>query len=81
LVIAAFAIERTQEVLKEFNDFIEEKKVPKSPSLPRLHRSRSDVTKIFKHYENMFNAGDASHTVDMVIAFSIFLVYTETESQ
>jgi metallo-beta-lactamase family protein len=54
LVIAAFAIERTQEVLKEINDFIEEKKIPKIPVYLDSPLA-IDITKVFKKYESFFN--------------------------
>lgn len=60
LVIAAFAIERTQEVLEEINDFVEEgltKKIPVYLDSPLA----IDVTKIFKRHENLFNADMQEH--------------------
>jgi metallo-beta-lactamase family protein len=60
LVIAAFALERTQEVLKELNDFFEDKKVPKVPVFLDAPLA-IEVTKIFKHYENMFNEEMQKH--------------------
>lgn len=60
LVIAAFAIERTQEVLKEINDFMEEKKIPKMPVYLDSPLA-IDITKIFKHYESYFNENIQGH--------------------
>lgn len=60
LVIAAFAIERTQEVLKEINDFIENKKIPKIPVYLDAPLAIS-VTKIFKHFESLFNKEMQEH--------------------
>ncbi len=60
LVIAAFAIERTQEVLKEINDFIEQKKIPKIPVYLDSPLA-IDITQIFKKYENMFNTEMQKH--------------------
>lgn len=60
LVIAAFAIERTQEVLKEINDFIEDKKIPKIPVYLDSPLA-IDVTKIFKKYESYFNPEMQEH--------------------
>jgi metallo-beta-lactamase family protein len=60
LVIAAFAIERTQEVLKEINDFIETKQIPKIPVFLDSPLA-IDVTKIFKKYEDLFNPEMQEH--------------------
>jgi metallo-beta-lactamase family protein len=60
LVIAAFAIERTQEVLKEINDFIEAKKIPKIPVYLDAPLAIK-VTKIFKDYESYFNKEMQTH--------------------
>lgn len=60
LVIAAFAIERTQEVLKEINDFIEEKKIPKIPVYLDSPLA-INITKIFKKYESYFNNNMQEH--------------------
>lgn len=54
LVIAAFAIERTQEVLEEIDDFVEKKLIPKIPVYLDSPLA-IDVTKVFKKYENLFN--------------------------
>jgi metallo-beta-lactamase family protein len=79
LVIAAFAIERTQEVLKELNDFIEEKKIPKIPVYLDSPLA-INVTKIFKHYENMFNEEMQGHRRHGDSLFH-FPSLHETESQ
>lgn len=60
LVIAAFAIERTQEVLKEINDFIEEKKIPKMPVYLDSPLA-IEITKIFKKYQSYFNEEMQEH--------------------
>ncbi len=60
LVIAAFAIERTQEILKEINDFVEEKKIPKIPVYLDSPLA-IDITKIFKKYESLFNKNMQEH--------------------
>lgn len=54
LVIAAFAIERTQEVLTEINDFIEKKKIPKIPVYLDAPLA-IEVTKVFQKHGSMFN--------------------------
>lgn len=60
LVIAAFAIERTQEVLKEINDFIEEKKIPKIPVFLDAPLA-IDITKVFQRHAKMFNEEMQEH--------------------
>jgi metallo-beta-lactamase family protein len=60
LVIAAFAIERTQEVLLELNDFFEQKKIPKMPVYLDAPLA-IEITKIFKHYESYFNEPIQKH--------------------
>jgi metallo-beta-lactamase family protein len=54
LVIPAFAIERTQEVLSEINDFVEERKMPVIPVYLDSPLSIA-ITKIFYHYKNLLN--------------------------
>lgn len=60
LVIAAFAIERTQEILKEINDFIEEKKIPKLPVYLDAPLAIK-VTKVFQRFESLFNQDIQEH--------------------
>ncbi len=60
LVIAAFAIERTQEVLKEINDFIEQKKIPKIPVYLDSPLA-IEITDVFRKYENLFNSEMQTH--------------------
>lgn len=60
LVVAAFAIERTQEVLKEINDFIENKEIPKIPVYLDSPLA-IEMTKIFKKYSSLFNQEIQEH--------------------
>ncbi len=60
LVIPAFAIERTQEILAEINDFIEEHKMPVIPVFLDAPLG-IEVTKIFKKYKSMLNADMQEH--------------------
>ncbi len=83
LIIAAFAIERTQEVLKELNDFFEDKKIPKVPVYLDSPLAIG-VTKIFKHYENMFNAemqGHKKHGDNLFHFSNLHITESQQESQ
>jgi metallo-beta-lactamase family protein len=83
LVIAAFAIERTQEVLKELNDFIETKQIPKIPVYLDAPLA-IDITKIFKHYESYFNPEMQTHIKhgDDIFKFpGLHMTQTHEESQ
>jgi len=54
LMIPAFSLERTQELLSEINDLVEEGRVPSVPIFIDSPLA-IDVTKIYKKYESFFN--------------------------
>ena len=60
LMIPAFALERTQELLFEFNDLIEQGRIPRIPIFIDSPLSIR-ATEVYKHYESYFN--NATQTI------------------
>lgn len=62
LMIPAFAMERTQEVLYEMNELVEQKRVPKVPIFVDSPLAIK-ATGIYRDYEHYFNQ-EATHRID-----------------
>ncbi|NQV13176.1 MAG: MBL fold metallo-hydrolase [Parcubacteria group bacterium] len=62
LMIPAFAMERTQEVLYELNELVEKSRVPKIPIFVDSPLAIK-ATAVYRRYENYFNQ-EATHLID-----------------
>jgi len=83
LIIPAFSLERTQELLYELNDLVENKKISPIPIFIDSPLA-IDITKIYKKYENYFNetAQNIIKSGDDIFNFQgLHFTYTTEESK
>ncbi len=83
LMIPAFAMERTQEILYELNDLVENKKVPQIESF--LDSSLAlRLTEVYKNYKNYFSKSALSQVVkgdDLFDFPHLHFIHSHSESE